>query len=82
MYANREKSSSVYDVKKMPVLLVIITMFILCLPPYFFSPVVPAIINFVNIMNLLLLSSKKRNDAKQRLLKVVQMSHVMLKTLR
>ena len=54
MYANRETNSSIYDVKKMPVLLVIISKFILCLPPYFFSSVVPATLNSDNIMNLLL----------------------------
>ena len=54
MYANRETNSSIYDVKKMPVLLVIIIMFILCLPPYFFSSVVPATLSSENIMNLLL----------------------------
>lgn len=46
--------SSIYDVKKMPVLLVEIIMFILCLPPYFFSSIVPATLNSENVMNLLL----------------------------
>ena len=54
MYANRETNSSIYDIKKMPVLLVTIIMLILCLPPYFFSSVVLATLNSENIMNLLL----------------------------
>lgn len=64
MYANRETNSSMYDVKKMPVLLVVITRFILYLPPYFFLLVVPATLNSEWIYYL-------RNDAQQRLLKVV-----------
>ena len=66
MYANRETNSSIYDIKKMPVLLVTIIMLILCLPPYFFSSVVLANLNSENIMNLLL-----KEDAQQRLIKVV-----------
>ena len=54
MNANRETNSSIYDIKKMPVLLVTIIMLILCLPPYFFSSVVLATLNSENIMNLLL----------------------------
>ena len=54
MYANRETNSSIYDIKKMPVLLVTIIMLILCLPPYFFSSVVLANLNSENIINLLL----------------------------
>ena len=55
MYANRETNSgNIYDIKKMPVLLVTIIMLILCLPPYFFSSVVLATLNSENIMNLLL----------------------------
>ena len=50
----RETNSSIYNVKKMPVLLVEIIMYILCLPPYFFSSLVPATLNSENIMNLLL----------------------------
>ena len=53
MYANRETNSRIYDIKTMPVLLVTIIMFILCLPPYFFSSVVLATLNSEN-MNLLL----------------------------
>ena len=42
MYADRETNSNIYDIKKMPVLLVTIIMFILCLLPYFSSSVVLA----------------------------------------